>query len=131
MKNQKSRIFLWIGIIVGVTSTLFFFHYKISNKNTKNFSTILSKYIKIPSVERNSELKDSEEELALEVSQDDLKLIKGIGLAIEALLNKNNIFTFSELSGTSVADLQKMLEEKNLRLANPDTWPSQAKQFIK
>jgi predicted flap endonuclease-1-like 5' DNA nuclease len=131
MNNQKSRLFLWLGIFVGVSSAIFFILNNLSNKNTKNFSAILLKNTKIPSDEKQPEFEKGEKEHVLEVHHDNLKVIKGIGPAFEALLNKNNIFTFSELSATSVADLQKMLEKKNLRLANPETWPLQAKQFEK
>ena len=130
MDNKKSRLFLCLGMLVGVTSTIFFILYKLSNKNMKSFSTILYKYIKIPDDEKKSELVEDGEELTLEVSQDDLKVINGIGPVIEALLNENNIFTFLELSTAGVNDLRKMLEKKNLRLANPETWPAQAKQFL-
>ena len=131
MDNKKSRLFLCLGMLVGVTSTIFFILYKLSNKNPNSFSTILLRYIKIPENEKQPELEESGKEVTLEVSPDDLKVIKGIGPVIETLLNKNNIFSFSELSATSVNDLQKMLENKNLRLANPETWPAQAKQFLK
>lgn len=131
MNSQKPRLFLWFGIFVGLTSTIFFILYKLSNKNIKDFSSILYKYIKIPEDEKQQELEEGEIKHTLEVVRDDLKLINGIGPVIETLLNENNIFTFLELSSANLFDLQKMLEKKNLRLANPETWSSQAKQLLK
>jgi len=133
MKNQnKSKLFLWLGIFVGVTSTLIVILYQLTNKNKTSVSTIINKYIKIPCEEKQSEAEAVGEKLLKPKSKkDNLKTIKGIGPAIETLLNENMIFTYSGLSSTSVADLQKMLEDKNLRLANPETWPSQAQEFLK
>ncbi len=133
MKNQnKSKLFLWLGILIGATTTILLILYKLTNNNNKSISTIINKYIKIPCDEQLSEQAGVEKELVKpKPLKDNLKAIKGIGPAIETLLNNNMIFTFSELSATSVTDLQKMLEVENLRLANPETWPAQAKQFAK
>jgi len=60
---------------------------------------------------------------------DDLKLIEGIGPKISQLLMDNGILTFAQLAATSIERLQAILEEAgpNFQLANPDTWPEQAK----
>ncbi len=59
---------------------------------------------------------------------DDLKVIEGIGPKIAALLNAAGITTFAQLTQTEVSRLDQLLVEANLRrLADPGTWPEQAK----
>lgn len=63
------------------------------------------------------------------VSKDDLKIIEGIGPAIERLLNDNQINTFQELAARPLVDLEKILEEAGprFRVHVPETWTDQAK----
>jgi predicted flap endonuclease-1-like 5' DNA nuclease len=68
----------------------------------------------------------------LEVSQepDDLKRIEGIGPKISSLLEAAGIKTFAQLAATEVDRISQILEEadpKLLQLADPKTWPRQAK----
>ena len=56
----------------------------------------------------------------------DLTRIEGIGPKINATLQQKGITTFQKLAETSVEDLQKILDEFNLRLADPATWPQQS-----
>ncbi|MCK6628181.1 MAG: DUF4332 domain-containing protein [Anaerolineae bacterium] len=59
---------------------------------------------------------------------DDLKVIEGIGPKIATLLNSAGITTFAQLAETEVSRLEQLLVEANLRrLADPATWPEQAK----
>lgn len=60
--------------------------------------------------------------------QDDLKAIEGIGPKIEGLLKEAGIITWSTMSKTSVADIQKVLDKAGTRykLADPGSWPKQA-----
>jgi len=60
---------------------------------------------------------------------DDLKKIEGIGPKIEQLCNGIGVYTWKQLSETSVDTLQKMLDDAGPRykIAVPDTWPTQAK----
>jgi predicted flap endonuclease-1-like 5' DNA nuclease len=60
---------------------------------------------------------------------DDLKLLEGIGPKISQLLIDNGILTFRQLAATSIDRLQAILAEAgpNYRLADPTTWPQQAK----
>lgn len=66
---------------------------------------------------------------AAAVEKDDLKKVEGIGPKIEGLCNNNGIYTFEELANTSVTALKHVLKEggKRFRLANPGTWPMQAR----
>ena len=60
---------------------------------------------------------------------DDLSKIEGIGKQIAALLVKNNISTFSDLSKSTVTALKEMLAAagSKFKIHNPGTWPKQAK----
>lgn len=59
---------------------------------------------------------------------DDLKLVEGIGPKIERILHQAGITTFAQLAETEVSRLDQLLVEANLRrLADPGTWPEQAK----
>ncbi len=60
---------------------------------------------------------------------DDLKKIEGIGPKIAELCNGIGIFTWKQLSETSVETLQIMLDGAGKRylIHNPSTWPAQAK----
>jgi len=133
MNNQKkSKLILWLGILIGLISAMFLFFYQLTNKNKKSISTIVDRYIKISSEDKSTELvKVENEQIKSEIVKDNLKEIKGIGPAIETLLNKNNIYTFSDLGSKSVEDLEIILDKKNLRLADPQTWPVQAQQAAK
>jgi predicted flap endonuclease-1-like 5' DNA nuclease len=60
---------------------------------------------------------------------DDLKLIEGIGPALEKLLNAKGIINFEQLSNEPTKNLEKMLEEAGprFRVHVPETWAEQAK----
>jgi len=58
---------------------------------------------------------------------DDLKVIEGIGPKISRVLQEAEISTYEELANTSVSRLEEVLDDANLHLGNPTTWPEQAK----
>ncbi len=61
---------------------------------------------------------------------DDLKLIEGIGPRIAGVLHEAGIETFAQLAATDADRLQAILREADprlLRLADPGTWPEQAR----
>lgn len=58
---------------------------------------------------------------------DNLTQIEGIGPKISRILNAAGIKTFAELANTSVATLQKIIQEDaGLEFINPESWPEQA-----
>jgi len=61
--------------------------------------------------------------------KDDLKAIEGIGPKIEKLLHAAGIKTWEQLAATPVSKLQEILNNagKRYALADPSTWPKQAK----
>lgn len=58
---------------------------------------------------------------------DDLVIIEGIGPKISSVLQANGIATFSRLASAQTSDLQQILLKEGLRLADPTTWPEQAR----
>ena len=59
---------------------------------------------------------------------DDLRKIEGIGPKIAGILRDAGIETFAQLAETEVARLREILRAAGLRsLANPETWPEQAR----
>jgi len=59
--------------------------------------------------------------------RDDLTRLEGIGPKISKLLQDRGITTFIQLAETDVERLRQILHEANLRMADPSTWPEQAK----
>ena len=61
--------------------------------------------------------------------KDDLAKVEGIGKKIEALLYKNKIYTYKQLSKTTIKTLNEILDAAGNRYSmhNPGTWPKQAK----
>lgn len=57
---------------------------------------------------------------------DDLERIEGIGPIISTLLNEAGIRTFALLAETETAQLDKILREAGITIADPGTWPEQA-----
>lgn len=58
---------------------------------------------------------------------DDLAIIDGIGPKINTILQDAGIRTFADLANTQVSRLEQILRDSNLRIANPETWPEQAR----
>jgi predicted flap endonuclease-1-like 5' DNA nuclease len=69
------------------------------------------------------------EELAPEapVKPDDLTTISGIGPKIAALLQEQGLKTFSQLAAATPDWLREILQSANFRLADPASWPEQAR----
>jgi predicted flap endonuclease-1-like 5' DNA nuclease len=64
---------------------------------------------------------------AAPVKPDDLKVIEGIGPKISSVLQAAGLATFKQLAGADVSHLDQILKNEGLRLADPSTWPDQAK----
>ncbi|MEA2009022.1 MAG: hypothetical protein U9O54_07860 [Chloroflexota bacterium] len=58
---------------------------------------------------------------------DDLTKIKGIGPKISEAFHSQGIRLYSQIALMSEADLREFLSEAGMRLANPVTWPEQAR----
>jgi predicted flap endonuclease-1-like 5' DNA nuclease len=60
-------------------------------------------------------------------ASDDLKVIEGIGPKIAGVLQAAGISTFTQLAAADPSRLEEILHEAGLRLADPATWPEQAR----
>ena len=58
---------------------------------------------------------------------DDLRRIEGIGPKISNVLQDAGITTFAQLAATETDRLREILSEGGIRIANPGTWPEQAR----
>lgn len=61
------------------------------------------------------------------VKADDLKVIEGIGPKISGVLQAAGIRTFAELAAADPQRISEILLAAGLRLADPATWPEQAR----
>jgi predicted flap endonuclease-1-like 5' DNA nuclease len=76
----------------------------------------------------NGERAIASEKLLKDEPKDDLKVVEGIGPAIETLLNGAGIYTFEQLAALPANDLWKILEAggSRFKMHDPTTWPLQA-----
>lgn len=58
---------------------------------------------------------------------DDLEIIEGIGPKIAAVLKQAGITSFNQLAEMEPARISEILQAANLRLADPQSWPEQAR----
>jgi predicted flap endonuclease-1-like 5' DNA nuclease len=58
---------------------------------------------------------------------DNLEVIEGIGPKIAGVLAANGISTFAQLAATPASLIKQILDKEGLRLADPTTWPEQAR----
>jgi len=74
--------------------------------------------------------KDAKAAFGKKITENDFKIIEGIGPKIETLLKENNILTWYELADTKTKTIKKILLEKGgkkFSVHNPATWAEQAK----
>ncbi len=71
---------------------------------------------------------DEDDEVEMQTpAGDDLSIVEGIGPKINSVLHQAGIRTFAQLSEATPERLEQILREQGLRLANPETWPEQAR----
>jgi predicted flap endonuclease-1-like 5' DNA nuclease len=88
---------------------------------------IVEPVVEEPVVEKTEAVAEVIEEAAEEAPPDDLKRIEGIGPKISSILQGAGVTTYVKLADASVESLDKILDEAKIRIANPSTWPEQAK----
>ena len=64
---------------------------------------------------------------AIPPEPDDLKRIEGIGPKISEVLSQAGIATFAQLAEAGMERLAEIIQEAGLRLADPQSWPEQAR----
>lgn len=75
--------------------------------------------------EKTTETKTTPIAPSKSVKLDDLTLVEGIGPKIQKLLETNGIRTYGDLAHADAEKLRKIMNENNLRIADPSTWPKQ------
>ena len=73
---------------------------------------------------------EAEESLPSEVEEppsDDLTRIDGIGPKISEVLRAAGIAGYAQLASTDVDRLKQILDDAGIRIADPGTWPEQAR----
>ncbi len=58
---------------------------------------------------------------------DDLEIIEGIGPKIAGVLKQAGVTSFAQLAGMDPARIDEILHAANMRLADPKSWPEQAR----
>ncbi len=100
---------------------------ELSSNGDQSFNEKSDK-VKLDPKAKKEVVKDITSKKSTKVKPDDLKIIEGIGPALEKLLNTNNIFTFEQLAAEKVSNLDRILDEAGprFRVHVPETWPEQA-----
>jgi len=70
---------------------------------------------------------DQKERVRSQIEPDDLKRIEGIGPKISGVLAAAGIKTFGQLADADVGRLQQVLTDAGMTLADPASWPRQAR----
>ena len=68
-----------------------------------------------------------EPEPAPPAKKEDLQVIEGIGPKIAGVLQAAGIGSFKQLAQCKAEQLEQVLKDAGVRLANPATWPEQAR----
>jgi predicted flap endonuclease-1-like 5' DNA nuclease len=102
------------------------------NASLKEYIRTLESGLQPKSLESKSVKREAAQPEPLQTAntKDDLKVIKGIGPAIEKKLNKAGILTFAALAGLSTEELENILGSTR-RLVQEGNLISQAKKLAK
>jgi predicted flap endonuclease-1-like 5' DNA nuclease len=65
--------------------------------------------------------------IAVEPVEDDLEIIEGIGPKIASVLKQAGVTSFAQLAAMNPDKINEILRAANLRLADPTSWPEQAR----
>lgn len=112
-------LFFWLGLLALILVFLWWFFRERPQQPPVEPPTL-------PAVPARSAAPLSVEAEAAPV-EDDLTLIEGIGPKINQLFQAAGIHTFADLAQADVSRLQAILDEARLHIANPATWPEQAR----
>ena len=128
--NPGENISDWLWLILIIIVILITAWRLISNRSQENI-IITHQPIEPAAMDLDTDYTTSGEHIAAPASSlmqsDDLAIVEGIGPKISGVLKANGINTFSELASTEVARIQQILTKEGLRLADPTTWPEQAR----
>ena len=69
----------------------------------------------------------SVQELEAAANPDDLTRLEGIGPKMQSLLREAKVYTYKQLAAADVEQLQQMVRDAGLAMADPSSWPEQAR----
>ncbi len=113
-------LFFWLGLLVLILVFLWWF-FRDKQQPPAEPPTLPA----LPT--RSAAPLSVEAEAAAAPVEDDLTLIEGIGPKINQIFHAAGIHTFADLAHSDVSRLQAVLDEAKLRIADPATWPEQAR----
>lgn len=113
-------LFFWLGLLVLILVFLWWF-FRDKQQPPAEPPTLPA----LPT--RSAAPLSVEAEAAAAPVEDDLTLIEGIGPKINQIFHAAGIHTFADLAHSDVSRLQAVLDEAKLRIADPTTWPEQAR----
>jgi len=121
-----------VGLIAGVSAAWFYLQERIEAHMTRAReldASLDQKARRLQAWRTRAERAEARlQELEAAPSEpDDLKRIEGIGPKFSEVLGQAGITTFAQLAGTGVERLKQIIQKAGLRLADPTTWPEQAK----
>ena len=108
----------------------------VNDNNAKTFSDVFGHSVEncvltvpVPAKKTTVENPKAEKKEKAIVQADDFLKIEGIGKKIAALLNRESINTYKDLSKCSIKKLQLILDTagSKFNIHDPATWPKQAK----
>ena len=104
---------------------------RVRGGHRQHFTRLLVDFIGKPGEERKrEEPKVSNVEVVdapVNVEVDDLTIIEGIGPKVAKVLGEAGILTFAQLAQANADDIQNILNEADLKMMDPTSWPAQAK----
>jgi predicted flap endonuclease-1-like 5' DNA nuclease len=120
-----------VGLIVGLLIAWYYWRGRFGEHETRINSLQTSLNQRERSVQelqaRLQERDATLEKLRGQIEPDDLKRIEGIGPKISGVLADAGIMTFGQLADADVGRLQQVLTDAGMTLADPASWPEQAR----
>jgi len=105
---------------------------RVRGGHRQHFTRLLVDFIGKPGEERKAEEREPStvevvSDPPVSVEADDLTIIEGIGPKVAKVLGEAGILTFNQLAQSNADDIQKILNEANLKMMDATSWPAQAK----
>ena len=105
---------------------------RVRGGHRQHFTRLLVDFIGKPGEERKAEEPEPStvevvNDPPISVEADDLTVIEGIGPKVAEVLAEAGILTFSQLAEANADDVQKILNEADLKMMDATSWPAQAK----
>lgn len=134
--GERRGLSVWIWLLLGILGAAFlWWFFDASRRKSKPQGKNLAS--ETPAQATQVEQLPSKQTVPIEIDpvdkgifslvEDDLTIIEGIGPKINELLHSAGIHTLAQLGKTDLAQLRQILLEARLRIADPTTWPEQAR----